>query len=156
MDNLKIKYVDSKVVFEEIPDKVTLAITISNCPFHCKGCHSDYLRQDIGKELTIDELEKLIKENKGINCILFLGDGINTLGLMVLSKFVKEKYPNISTAIYSGYDDILSEYRRFDYVKTGKWIEELGPINKETTNQRLYRLNEGKVTDITYLFWKRK
>ena len=28
-----LKYVDSKVVFAEIPDEITLAINISNCPY---------------------------------------------------------------------------------------------------------------------------
>ena len=156
MKNLTLKYVETKVVFEEIPDKVSLAITISNCPFHCKGCHSEYLRQNIGKDLTTQEIDKMIKDNEGINCVLFLGDGLNTHQLLVMSNHIKTDYPNISTAVYSGYDDILPEYRMFDYVKTGKYIEELGPLNKETTNQRLYKLNEGEATDITYLFCKRK
>ena len=45
-----LKYVDAKVVFAEVPDEVTLAINISNCPCQCKGCHSSYLAQDIGKK----------------------------------------------------------------------------------------------------------
>lgn len=44
-----LKYVDARVVFQEIPDEITLAINISNCPCHCKGCHSQYLAEDIGK-----------------------------------------------------------------------------------------------------------
>lgn len=46
-----LKYVDARVVFQEIPDEITLAINISNCPCHCKGCHSQYLAEDIGKPL---------------------------------------------------------------------------------------------------------
>lgn len=156
MKNLTLKYVETKVVFEEIPDKVSLAITISNCPFRCKGCHSEYLRQNIGKDLTTEEIDRLIKENEGINCVLFLGDGFNACQLLVMSKHIKADHPNISTAVYSGYDDILPEYRTFDYVKTGKYIEELGPLNKETTNQRLYKLTDGIEIDITHLFWDRK
>lgn len=37
----------------------------------------------------------------------------------------------------------------FDYVKTGPWIEALGPLTSTTTNQRLYRIEEGKAVDIT-------
>ena len=43
-----LKYVNTGVVFQEIPDEVTLAINISNCPCRCPGCHSHYLWEDIG------------------------------------------------------------------------------------------------------------
>ena len=45
-----IKYVpeDTSVVFLEIPDEICCAINISNCPHRCDGCHSQYLRKDIG------------------------------------------------------------------------------------------------------------
>ena len=38
-----LKYVNCGIVFQEIPDEVTLSINISNCPCHCPGCHSNYL-----------------------------------------------------------------------------------------------------------------
>ena len=46
-----LKYVNTAVVFQEIPDEVTLAINISGCPCRCPGCHShniDYLTRIIG------------------------------------------------------------------------------------------------------------
>ena len=57
-----IKYVpeDTSVVFAEIPDEITLAINISNCPGSCPGCHSPYLQQDTGEELTAEKLSALI------------------------------------------------------------------------------------------------
>lgn len=148
------KYVESKVVFEEIPNCVTLAVTISNCPFHCKGCHSEYLRDDIGDELTEGTIDMLLKQNAGVNCFLFLGDG-DTISVVQAAQYIKDKHVNVKTAIYSGYDTILPSYRNvFDYVKTGKYIEELGPLSKETTNQRLYEMHEEKEKDITSIFWK--
>jgi anaerobic ribonucleoside-triphosphate reductase activating protein len=68
-----LKYVNYDIVFQEIPNETTLAINISNCPCHCKGCHSSYLAEDIGEPLTERVLEKLIRENKGITCISFMG-----------------------------------------------------------------------------------
>ena len=41
-----IKYYNAMVVFEEIPNEITLAINITNCPCHCKGCHSQFLWED--------------------------------------------------------------------------------------------------------------
>ena len=54
-----LKYVDTKVVFAEVPDEVTLAINISNCPCHCDGCHSEYLA-DASMSLFISTVELLV------------------------------------------------------------------------------------------------
>ena len=59
-----IKYHEAKVVFREIPDEVTLAISISNCPLKCIGCHSPELRYDSGSELDSYILDELIENNK--------------------------------------------------------------------------------------------
>lgn len=149
------KYVEDKIVFEEIPDCVTLAVTISNCPFHCVGCHSSYLRNDVGSVLDNGEIDRLFEKNKGFNCFLFLGDS-RAADVVKCAEYIKEKYNGIKLAVYSGYDTILPEYKTiFDYVKTGKYMEEFGPLSKETTNQRLYKIKNGKEEDITYKFWKR-
>ena len=39
-------------------------------------------------------------------------------------------------------------------IKLGPYIEELGPLNSKTTNQRFYKVNEKELIDITNLFWK--
>ena len=42
-----------------------------------------------------------------------------------------------------------------DYIKFGPYIEELGGLNKETTNQRFYEVINGALfADKTYLFRK--
>ena len=72
-----IKYVPgmTSVVIEEIPDRVSLAVDISNCQGNCVGCHSPFLREDIGEELTEDVVSSLVEANFGVNCFLFLGEG---------------------------------------------------------------------------------
>ena len=80
-----LKYVNTGVVFQEIPDEVTLSINISNCPCHCPGCHSRYLWQDIGEPLTAITLAKLIHDyGTEITCVCFMGgdaepEYVNTL-----------------------------------------------------------------------------
>lgn len=152
-----LKYTQYDVVFREIPDRVTLAINISNCPNNCPGCHSPYLRKDIGKELTEEELDRLIKENDGINCICLMGEGKDINRLVEVFKLIKEKYPNLETGLYTGSDEF--NYSVFDgcldYIKIGHYDEKLGPLNKKTTNQRMYKLNKDKtIEDITYKFWR--
>ena len=47
-----LKYTNTDIVFQEIPDEVTLAVNLSGCPCRCPGCHSPQLWGDIGEPLT--------------------------------------------------------------------------------------------------------
>lgn len=150
-----LKYVDTKIVFQEIPDEVTLAINISRCLCNCKNCHSSYLAQDIGENLTINVIRDLIKNNEGITCIAFMGGDIEPYNVNVLASYIKNFYSHIKVAWYSGRQEI-SEYidiGNFDYIKVGPYIEELGPLTSETTNQRLYKIIDRELIDITKVFW---
>jgi anaerobic ribonucleoside-triphosphate reductase activating protein len=149
-----MKYVDTKIVMQEVPDEITLAINISNCPCHCKGCHSSYLAQDIGEDLSIERLTQLGTEAEGITCIAFMGGDADPKRINRLAKWVKEElYLNV--AWYSGRDTISNEINleNFDYIKVGRYDEFLGPLNSRTTNQRLYKVVGGKLFDITNRFW---
>lgn len=150
-----IKYADTKVVFQEVPDKVSLAINITNCQQNCKNCHSPYLRENKGTILTLDELDRLINHNDGINCVLFMGEGNDRESLINSVKYIHQNYPSLETAMYSGRKEVEDDiYRVFDYVKVGPYIEECGPLNKRSTNQRLYKVNtDGTKEDITERFW---
>ena len=151
-----VKFTDTMVCFREIPDYVTLAINISNCQNRCKNCHSPELRGNIGEILDEDKLEALIKENDGINCLCFMGEGNDKETLIRLANFIKKNYPEIKIAIYSGRDEVENDYFNiFDFVKIGHYDENFGPLDKETTNQRLYAINGEEITDITYKFWRK-
>lgn len=159
---IKYKTDTVQVVFEEIPDEVTLAIEITNCPGMCVGCHSPWLRDDIGDELTPDKLFELIDANKGITCVCFMGEGKDPEALKWLAMDVRVRYPHIKTALYSGREEVEEElYLYFNYVKVGPYIPEKKALNFETTNQRLYEvvahMDDGRVEkkDITYKFWRK-
>ena len=148
-----IKYVlqDSSIVFSEIPDEITLALNISGCQNNCIGCHTPYLRENIGTELTPEILSAEIQKNSGISCVCFMGEGNDRETLINLAQFIHENYSDLKTALYSGRTEVEDDlYDVFDYVKTGPYIETLGPLNVPSTNQRLYKNRE----DITYRFWK--
>lgn len=148
-----IKYKDSYVVFEEIPDRVSLAVNITNCQNNCIGCHSPELRLNNGKELTEDVIDELIGDNYGIDCFLFMGEGKDGERLLELAKYIKCKH-NLKVAIYSGRPDVECDfYKIFDYIKVGEYKEEFGPLNRKTTNQRLYEVLSNNIIDITYKFW---
>lgn len=151
-----LKYVDAKVVFAEVPDEVTLAINISNCPCQCKGCHSSYLAQDIGTELTFNEVGKLIKRNSGISCIALMGGDAEPDKINTLASFIINHYNYIKVAWYSGRQELNNniDLCNFDYIKLGPYKEEFGPLNSRTTNQRFYKISDGELIDITSKFWK--
>lgn len=136
-----LKYVDTKVVFQEVPDEISLAINISNCPCHCKNCHSSYLVEDIGEELNSHSLQELIKANKGITCICFMGGDSNPEDIDALAQWLKIYY-QYKVAWYSGRQELSKDIdlRWFDYIKLGPYIEELGPLTSPTTNQRFYKV----------------
>lgn len=161
-----LKYVDAKVVFAEVPDEVTLAINISNCPCNCKGCHSSYLAEDIGEPLNKASLKELIENNEGISCVSFMGGDSDTSHITALASWVKT-HTNLKVAWYSGRQELASmvagQLQWFDFIKLGPYIEELGPLNSKTSNQKFYEVlhivnRSGKrahyLIDITYKFRK--
>ena len=110
-----IKFKDSYIVFEEIPDRVSLAVNIINCQNNCIGCHSPELRLNNGEELTEGIIDNLIKENYGIDCFLFMGEGKDRGRLLELAKYIKYNC-NLKVAIYSGRNNVEFDfYEVFDY-----------------------------------------
>ena len=151
-----LKYIpeDVSVVFREIPDQICLAINISGCPHRCPGCHSPYLRENLGEYLTTDIISSLIKRNYGITCILFMGGDADKEHLKRLALYASSL--GLLVAWYSGEDSLdIDHYKNwFDYIKVGSYKKDLGPLNSKTTNQRLYKVNSrDTLEDITYRFW---
>ena len=153
-----MKYVDTKVVFSEIPDEITLAINISGCPVKCSGCHSKYLWEDVGEPLNSDSLHHLIENYKGITCVAFMGGDSSPYEIKDLAMFVRVAYPKLKIAWYSGKDVIpnviMLNLQDFDFIKLGPYKEEFGPLNSKTTNQRMYRVHNSELEDITNKFWR--
>lgn len=149
-----IKYTTTQVCFREVPDEISLCINISNCQNQCKGCHTPMLRLDVGRSLDHDELSMLVKVNEGITCVCFMGCGKSPDEMSSLAKSVKEF--GLKTCIYLGDSEIPKGINLlyFDYIKIGPYIAEFGPLDSRTTNQRMYRIDNGKMVDITKKFWK--
>jgi anaerobic ribonucleoside-triphosphate reductase activating protein len=156
---MMLKYVNTGIVFQEIPDEVTLAINISNCPCRCPGCHSHYLWEDIGLPLNTDAIDAFINEyGRNITCIAFMGGDSDPMGVDMLAQYIHEEHPQFKVAWYSGRVRITSAVNKsdFDYIKVGPYLKHLGPLKSSTTNQRLYRQNDtGEFEDITFRFWRK-
>lgn len=139
-----IKYTDYYVTFQEIPNEVSLTFTISNCQFHCDGCHSPWLCEDVGKDLS-KEIDEILLQYEGMyTCVCFMGEGNDIPSLLKL-------LPKINTrkALYSGNDKVEQWMYNFDYIKIGRYIKELGGLDCEQSNQKLYENNQGNLLEIT-------
>jgi len=151
----KLKYVNYGVVFQEVPNEITLAINISNCPYKCKGCHSDYLWKNIGNYIDNDIDKLLNKYDEMITCVCFMGGDQEMEDLIELLKKIKRK--GLKTALYTGADDISvvsSALPYLNFIKIGSYKENLGGLNSKTTNQKFYEVIENNLIDKTYLFQK--
>ena len=147
--------ISKQVVFSEVPNEVSLSFFISWCNINCKGCHSkDSWDSNKWEELSKKILSDYIDEYEGlITTVLFLWGEWEHENLVILMKEVKKR--NLKTALYTWLAlgrvniELLS---LLDYIKVGPYIEQYGPLNKKTTNQRFFDLKNNK--DLTYTFFK--
>ena len=156
-----MRYVDTRIVFREVPDEVTLAINISGCPVGCPGCHSSYLSADIGEILDEDSISGLIRENSGISCISFMGGDADPSYVAAMCNFVRTEFPGLKTCWYSGrgLEQAKEVIPFLDFLKVGPYVESAGPLDSPTTNQRFYAIRRGSdgtaLDDITSRFLKK-
>ncbi len=131
---------------------VRVSIFMQGCDFHCKNCfNSETWDFEGGKEFcqsTIDEVMKLC-EGKQIKGLSILGGEPmhpkNAEATTKLAKAFKEKYPNKSLWMWSGYkiEEDLKGKEILNYVDVlvdGRYVDELRNPNlkwKGSSNQRV-------------------
>ena len=149
-----LKFHNYDIVFQEIPDEVTLAVNLTNCPHRCVGCHSPHLHLDTGHVLDDDTMDKLLdRYGRQITCVCFMGGDRTPKEVEAMARRLHEQ-TKLKVAWYSGNDTMPRNAKQFDYVKVGGFKPELGGLRSRTTNQRLYRNVNRKTVDITERFWK--
>lgn|SRR5574344_62648 len=150
-----LKYIpeDIKIIFREIPSEVSLGINLSQCPNNCPYCSEPYLAKNIGDELNIETLLKLININEGITCVCFMGGDNDPDEIISLSKKVKEVFPKLKIGWYSGKDylneNVKKNLKYFNYIKIGSWKRDLGTLSEKTTNQKFYIILDETLIDKT-------
>ena len=148
-----LKYISYAIVFQEVPNEITLAFNISGCPHHCKGCHSQYLWEYEGDNLLPINMINIINKYKNyITCVCFMGGDQNIEELTQALKICKNL--GYKTCLYSGsddktvFDDILPY---LDWLKIGSYKKEETDNHIEygvkiaTKNQHLYKILEGEL-----------
>lgn len=66
-----VKVFSTEIGFREIPEEVSLLISISGCPLRCPGCHSPELHSNDGELLTPSLLQSLIDRYNEVTCVCF-------------------------------------------------------------------------------------
>ena len=152
-----LRYVDTDIVFQELPDEVTLAVNLSGCPCRCPGCHSKHLWSDGGEVLDGKAVECMLEHQKQeVTCLSLMGGDAQPQEVNNLAQWLRKHHPRLHIAWWSG-RTLLSpqvSLNNFDYIKLGPSLQHLGPLKSRTTNQRLYRVVDGTLHDITSRFWR--
>lgn len=147
-----LNFTTEQIVFQEVPDEVSLAYTISGCPLGCKGCHSaDSWQINSGKHLTKDYFYQRLKTYQGlISCVLFLGGEWQADKLLSLLKLAKSQ--KLHTCLYTGLDNIPAQLKaELTYLKTGRWNAELGGLDSPVTNQKFFDLRTGECLNYRFV-----
>lgn len=138
-----MRYSGLQIVFQEIPNEISLAIHFTGCPLKCKGCHStDLWNSDSGIDIDALKFDQIVTQySKYISCVIFMGGEWQLASLMEMIQVTKTH--NKKIALYTGLqlDEIPKVLiSNLDYLKYGPYIPELGGLSSKTTNQRLINL----------------
>jgi len=74
-----------------------------------------------------------------------------------MASFLHEQtVAKVKVGWYSGKPDLPANFKlsHFHYIKLGPYNEKLGGLKNKKTNQRLYKIKENQLLDITDSFWK--
>jgi anaerobic ribonucleoside-triphosphate reductase activating protein len=145
-----------QITVQDVPDEISLALSISGCKLKCHGCHSAFTwNEQYGKELTDKSMLDLLYKHKHISCVLFYGGEWKSNRLLELFQIVKSK--NLKICLYTGLEfskvpELIKD--QVDYLKVGRYISNLGPINQKGSNQKIFSKKDNIFYDITYLLQK--
>lgn len=136
------------ITFAEIPKEVSLSFSIMGCQNRCVGCHSPQLRGLDGRVFN-DDFEGILKAYKtSITTILLLGEGHDKK--ILIETLERLSKTGLKVALYSGRDNVDSDLVKYlDYYKVGSYQAEYGGLDCKTTNQKLYKIENGSLKDIT-------
>ena len=148
-----LKFTIEQIVWQEVPGEVSLAFLFSGCQLRCKGCHSaDTWKVGLGQELTLEYLEGRLQRYAGlISCVLFMGGEWVPDELEKMLRAVAAA--GLKTCLYTGLERECI-IPLLTYLRTGRWVMELGGLDSPATNQKFTDLRTGEV--LNHLFVKDK
>jgi anaerobic ribonucleoside-triphosphate reductase activating protein len=143
-----MRFVSCRLVFQEVPDEISLAFLIAGCPVGCAGCHSAASwNADRGEELSAAKLESLLlRHQRVVTCVVFLGGEWSEADLAARLDEVRAR--GLKTCLYTGLEeeqvsDVLKS--RLDFLKVGPFRAERGGLQDPGTNQKFIDLRNKEV-----------
>ena len=141
-----MKIYNKQVVFQEVPDEVSLAFSVAGCPLNCQGCSWSNFDKKNTKLLDLKTFENMLKKYKDYcTCVLFLGGEWNN-NLIEYINVVKSY--KLKTCLYTGLKLKKLPAKlvlKLDYLKTGSYVKNLGGLESPTTNQRFFDIKNHKI-----------
>lgn len=124
-----------------------MIVYMCGCTHNCKGCHNpDLQNPKHGFDISILELLDSYLKMELCNCIVFSGgDPLYQYNELLL--FCKELSKSIDICIYTGetFENVPVElFKYIKLLKTEPYIESLGPVTANTTNQQFYDIIDEK------------
>ena len=146
---------------------VRVSIFMQGCSFHCKNCFNsntwDFNGGNEFNEKTIDDVLKLCEPGHIKGLSILGGEPMhpnNIEGTTLLAKAFKEKYPNKSLWVWSGFkfDKDLKDKEALKYIDVlvdGQYMDELHDFTlkwRGSSNQRVIDVQKSLETKDIVLF----
>lgn len=143
-----MRFVSCRLVFQEVPDEISLAFLIAGCPVGCAGCHSAASwNADRGEELSSATLEGLLdRHERVLTCVVFLGGEWAEDALVARLDEIRGR--GLKTCLYTGLEEqqVSEELKkRLDFLKVGPYRADLGGLRDPKTNQKFIDLRNDEV-----------
>lgn len=148
-----MRFVSCRLVFQEVPDEISLAFLVAGCPVGCLGCHSAASwKADRGEELSASALARLLDRHKRVlTCVVFLGGEWAEEDLV--ARLDEARARGLKTCLYTGLEEEqVSEAlkSRLDFLKVGPYRAERGGLQDPGTNQKFIDLHNKEVLNYRF------
>lgn len=153
IDKMLFNSLPPTVVFQELPNEISLCFSITGCNIGCKGCHSTELWDEtFGIELSDSAFSAYLTQYHGlISAVVFFGGEWQQQALVNKLKIAQQQ--GLKTCLYTGLEQVSSQLmQHLDFLKTGKWQAQLGGLDNPNSNQTFINVNTGE--QLNYLFRK--
>ncbi|UUO21794.1 anaerobic ribonucleoside-triphosphate reductase activating protein [Colwellia sp. M166] len=150
---MKFNCLPPSIVFQEVPNEISLCFSVSGCKVACTGCHSTELwNADYGSHLSNKSfINWLTKYQNLISCVIFFGGEWQAKAL--IEKLLIARNLGLKTCLYSGQKHIdISISEHLNFLKTGPWQSALGGLESITSNQVFRDIKTGE--KLNHLFIK--
>jgi len=137
--------------FIEVPGQISLNIYVQGCSIGCKDCQNANLQCSTGgTNITKDQMQDILSHYELPTWICWLGGEPTDQpeDFIEFNKLFKQK--NYKVCLYTGrlFKDIQNLLDNVDLVIDGPW--QGIPITQENTNQKVYRKDNNKWSNISY------